>query len=90
MGFHDIIVQATGNKRLVQLVNTLSEQMYRYRFEYIKDFSMHGNLVREHCIIYESIVNKDNTTAREAAMLHIDNQKKAIIEQIRNEQKKRK
>lgn len=90
VGFHDIIVQATGNKRLVQLVNTLSEQMYRYRFEYIKDFSMHGNLVKEHKCIYESIVNKDSKMAREAAMLHIDNQKKTIIEQIRSEQKKRK
>lgn len=88
VGFHDIIVQATGNKRLVQLVNTLSEQMYRYRFEYIKDFSMHGNLVKEHKIIYESIVNKNSEGAKAAAMLHIDNQKKTIIEQIRNDQKK--
>jgi len=53
---HDMIVRATGNKRLVQLVNTLSEQMYRYRFEYIKDASMHENLIREHRVIYESIV----------------------------------
>ncbi len=80
---HDIIVQATGNKRLVQLVNNLSEQMYRYRFEYIKDFSQHERLVEEHRIIYESIVNKDKETASEAAKLHIDNQKKAIIRQIR-------
>jgi DNA-binding FadR family transcriptional regulator len=80
---HDIIVQATGNQRLVQLVNNLSEQMYRYRFEYIKDFSQHERLVEEHRIIYESIVNKDKETASEAAKLHIDNQKKAIIRQIR-------
>jgi DNA-binding GntR family transcriptional regulator len=80
---HDIIVEATGNKRLVQLVNNLSEQMYRYRFEYIKDFSQHERLVEEHRIIYESIVNKDKETASEAAKLHIDNQKKAIIRQIR-------
>ena len=38
---HDIIVQATGNLRLVQLINNLSEQMYRYRFEYLKDTSRH-------------------------------------------------
>ncbi|MBO4290316.1 MAG: GntR family transcriptional regulator [Lachnospiraceae bacterium] len=80
---HDIIVQATGNQRLVQLVNTLSEQMYRYRFEYIKDFSQHERLVDEHRIIYESIVKKDKDTACNAAKLHIDNQKKAIIRQIR-------
>lgn len=31
VALHDIIVEATGNQRLIQLVNNLSEQMYRYR-----------------------------------------------------------
>lgn len=82
---HDIIVQATGNQRLVQLVNNLSEQMYRYRFEYIKDAGQHQRLIEEHRIIYESIVKKDKETASQAARVHIDNQKKAIIAQIRSE-----
>lgn len=85
---HDIIVQATGNKRLVQIVHTLSEQMYRYRFEYIKDESKHGQLVKEHRIIYESILNKDKETASRTAKLHIDNQENAVMEQIRLEKKK--
>ncbi|MCH5339233.1 MAG: GntR family transcriptional regulator [Acetatifactor sp.] len=83
VALHDIIVQATGNQRLIQLVNNLSEQMYRYRFEYIKDSSQHETLVEEHRIIYQSIVRKDKETAAEAARTHIDNQKKAIIRQIR-------
>jgi len=29
--FHDIIFEATDNKRLIQLLNNLIEQMYRYR-----------------------------------------------------------
>ena len=85
VALHDIIVQATGNQRLIQMVNNLSEQMYRYRFECIKDSSQHETLVKEHRIIYESIVNKDRDTAARAAKLHIDNQKKAIIRQIRLE-----
>lgn len=85
---HDIIVQATGNRRLVQLINNLSEQMYRYRFEYIKDVSQHQRLIEEHRIIYESILKKDRETASQAARVHIDNQKKAIIAQIRSEKKK--
>lgn len=88
VALHDIIVTATGNKRLVQLVNTLSEQMYRYRFEYIKDFSQHEKLVEEHRIIYDSIVNKDKKTACEAAKLHIDNQEKTIMQQIALEREK--
>lgn len=83
VALHDIIVQATGNQRLIQLVNNLSEQMYRYRFEYIKDSSQHKTLVDEHRIIYQSIVRKDKKTAADAARTHIDNQEKAIIRQIR-------
>lgn len=83
VALHDIIVQATRNQRLIQLVNNLSEQMYRYRFEYIKDSRGHETLIEEHRIIYQSIVNKDRETAAAAAKTHIDNQKKAIIRQIR-------
>lgn len=83
VAFHDIIVQATGNQRLIQMINNLSEQMYRYRFEYIKDESGHENLVNEHRMIYESIVDGDKERAAAAARLHIDNQEKSIIKQIR-------
>lgn len=86
VAFHDIIVQATGNRRLIQLINNLSEQMYRYRFEYIKDESGHDNLVSEHRMICESIIEQDKVKAAEAAKLHIDNQEKSVIRQIRMEQ----
>ena len=82
------VFKATGNQRLIQLVNNLSEQMYRYRFEYIKDSSQHETLITEHRIIYQSIVDKDKDTAASAAKTHIDNQKKAIIRQIRLESQK--
>lgn len=85
---HDIILQATGNNRLIQLVNNLSEQMYRYRYECIKDFSLHERLVDEHRIIYESLVRKDKETASKAARTHIDNQKQAIIQRIRQDREK--
>lgn len=88
VALHDIIVQATGNQRLIQLVLNLSEQMYRYRFEYIKDTSQHQNLIEEHRIIYRSIVNKEKETAAQAAMVHIDNQKLAIMRQIRLDREK--
>lgn len=84
---HDIIVAATGNRRLIQLVNNLSEQMYRYRFEYIKDESQHDRLIEEHRIIYESIMNKDSDAAAKVAKIHIDNQEMSIIRQIRLDNK---
>lgn len=88
VALHDIIVQATGNLRLVQLINNLSEQMYRYRFEYLKDISRHQSLIQEHRIIFEAIKARNKEAASSAAKLHIDNQAKAIIEQIRLEKEK--
>lgn len=85
VALHDIIVQATNNQRLITLVNNLSEQMYRYRFEYIKDESQHKRLVEEHRAIYESLVKKDKEAASKAASVHIDNQEISIIKQIRKE-----
>jgi len=85
VALHDIIVEATRNQRLIQLINNLSEQMYRYRFEYIKDEDQHNHLVEEHRMIYESIVRCDKEGAAKAAELHIDNQERSIIRQLRAE-----
>lgn len=85
VAFHDIIFQATGNARLTQMVNNLAEQMYRYRFEYIKDERQHDMLIKEHRRIYESIVKNDVEAAKEAIRIHIENQEKSIIRQIRLE-----
>lgn len=82
---HDIIVCATGNDRLKEVINNLSEQMYRYRFEYIKDTSNYEKLVEEHRLIYESIVRKDQKAAAEIAKVHIDNQEQSILKLLRNE-----
>lgn len=90
VALHDIIVRATANARLIQLVNNLSEQMYRYRFEYIKDESTHEQLVQEHRILFESIRDKDVATAASTAKLHIDNQELSIVKQLRTEQGQKK
>jgi len=85
--FHDIINKSTGNDRLIQLVNNLAEQMYRYRLEYIKDSSYHDRLVDEHQLIYDAIVSGDKVAAASAAVLHIDNQEKTIIEHLNLDEK---
>lgn len=80
--FHDVILKSTGNDRLIQLVNNLAEQMYRYRLEYIKDSAYHNRLVQEHAAIYQAIINQDAEKAADAVVLHIDNQEKTIIEHL--------
>lgn len=82
---HDIIVRAAGNERLTELINNLSEQMYRYRIEYIKDTDNYDRLIEEHRIIYESIVKKDKQTAARTVKLHIDNQERSILKLLRTE-----
>lgn len=76
--FHDIILEATGNKRLIQMVNNLAERVFRYRLEYIKDRNNHAQLVKEHAKILEYIEKKDSEAAQRAIELHIDNQEKNI------------
>lgn len=83
VAFHDIIVAATRNIRLSQMVNNLAEQMYRYRFEYIKDSSQHSRLVKEHEEICQGIINGDSGKALAAIEAHIDNQEIAVLKQIR-------
>lgn len=80
--FHDIINKATGNDRLIQLVNNLAEQMYRYRLEYIKDAAYHNRLVAEHEEIYSAIMDGDEERATKAVVLHIDNQEETIIKHL--------
>ncbi len=82
VAFHDIIVCSTRNVRLIQLVSNLSEQMYRYRFEYLKDATSHEMLGKEHEQMYQSIVKKDKKSAAEVVRKHINNQEEAIIRQL--------
>jgi DNA-binding GntR family transcriptional regulator len=84
--FHNVIIRATRNDRLISVEETLSQAIYRYRYEYIKDTDGHANLVLEHREILESLKNRDGARASEAARTHIENQRKSIIRQIRQEQ----
>ncbi len=88
VAFHDIIIGATGNDRMVMMINNLAEQMYRYRFEYIKDTSRHERLITEHRKLMDAIISDNIIGARDAAREHIDNQEKAILLQIHLEASK--
>src|SRR5699024_1076501 len=57
--FHDVIYEATQNQKLIQMINNLREQMYRYRLEYIKDANKREAIVEDHRLILEALKNKD-------------------------------
>ena len=81
--FHDIIYLATGNQKLIQLLNNLREQMYRYRVEYLKQKEAHPRLVMEHEELIRRIEKKDKTAAAGIVCRHIDNQAEVVTDSIR-------
>ncbi len=81
--FHETIYKSTGNKRLIQILNNLREQMYRYRLEYIKDKQTRDNLVIEHRGIIDALKNRDNINGKKAILNHIEKQQITILENIK-------
>lgn len=83
VNFHDVIYMATGNQKLIQLLNNLREQMYRYRVEYLKSDEVYPKLMAEHEEIIEYIEKRNKEAATNIVCRHIDNQVEAVIDTIR-------
>ena len=88
VAFHDIILLASRNDRLMQMIGNLSQQMYRYRLEYVKDDAHYEQLIQEHNMIFDAISRRDGQVGAEAIRSHIDNQEKSIIRSITARKKK--
>ncbi len=79
---HDIIVRASDNQKLAQMIHKFSQQMYRYRLEYIKDKANHEKLVKEHAVIYNCILNRDKEGGARIIEAHIENQERGVIHRL--------
>lgn len=77
--FHDVIYEATGNRRLIQIIQNLQEQMYRYRMEYVRDLSSHENLIAEHEDLIKQLEARNEDEAEKIIVIHISNQEKEIL-----------
>ena len=84
--YHDIIYNGTGNNRLVQILNNLREQMYRYRVEYLKDENNYPTLMKEHKDIVEGLVRKNKTQVTETMHQHVKNQAVAVKAMIQEQE----
>lgn len=82
VAFHDIIHLATDNQRLIQLLNNLREQMYRFRVEHLKKKTYHPQLQTEHRQMIEYIKSRRKDEATRVAKQHVDNQVNAVIDII--------
>ena len=80
--FHDVILAASHNKRLIQMVNNLAERIYRYRLEYIKDAGNHARLIEEHARIMDCVIKGDENGASIATEIHIANQETSMLKVV--------
>lgn len=80
--FHQCIFELTNNKRLLQLITNLKEQMYRYRMEYVKDSTLHQDLVDEHEKLLSAILTGNEQEAELIMKNHIHNQEQIILKII--------
>lgn len=84
--FHEIIYASTKNQKLVQILNNLREQMYRYRLEYIKDADKRQILLVEHEQILKALSLRHVNEAKMAVREHIDNQEITILKNLKEQQ----
>ncbi|HAL59232.1 MAG: GntR family transcriptional regulator [Sarcina sp.] len=84
--FHDVIAAAARNRRLDQVMTGLADTIYRFRYEYIRDDLHYEELIEEHRVICQAVLEGDSETASRAARDHIDRQRDYILSQIRKMQ----
>ena len=83
--YHEIIYNSTKNQKLVQILNNLREQMYRYRLEYIKDEDKRQILLVEHDHIIKALSLRHVQEAKMAIREHIDNQEITILKNLKEQ-----
>lgn len=82
--FHNAIYKASKNQKLIGIAQNLREQVYRYRVEYVKDFSYHDKLIKEHDQITMAIMKRDAEAAQMIMNEHIYNQEQIVIRNVAN------
>lgn len=79
MQFHEILYQASRNKRLVDIISNLREQVRRFRKV---SMSFHGRIfetIKEHRAIVQAIEKQDADEARLMAKLHIEKSEQTFL-----------
>lgn len=82
--FHDVIYAGTYNDKLVQILNNLRDQMYRYRLEYIKDTGKRQLILIEHENILNAVKTRNLELGKHAMREHIDNQEITISRKLKS------
>ena len=84
--FHNVIYRAADNPKLMVIIQNLKEQMYRYRYEYVKDNANYAQILQEHAEIIAGFEKRDQEYVREIMHAHLENQVEAVRSVIRRQE----
>lgn len=81
--FHNIIFEATKNKKLIQMANGLQEVVQRFKIAYFKEYTRAKEIPHEHELIVQAICARDPVSAKEYGQNHVE-RLTAVLEDERN------
>jgi len=79
--FHDLLSQNCGNKKLIDLLTNLQEQIHWLRNISLKRITFAGS-VGEHLAIIEALQKKDEKLILKALLQHLERAKRSSLEAI--------
>ncbi|MFI3175601.1 MAG: GntR family transcriptional regulator [Bacillota bacterium] len=82
--FHDIIFEASGNERLVQMYQNLRVQLYRYRMAHLNLDTSIPVIVAHHRSILRAVENQDSEEGSIVAQGHIKYHTDFILNTLNN------
>lgn len=69
--FHELILNASKNQKLVEIVKSLHDQLQRFRLIYFNEFDDFLELQKMHNLILDALIRRDGETAKAYAEMHI-------------------
>lgn len=79
--FHKILVDGSGNRTLISLIEDLQELLLRFRYLYYDNHKRAETNPTEHKRIVDAIMASDEKEAHDATLAHIKSLKEIVIEE---------
>ena len=83
--FHNLILKAAKNQKLGKILDGLADNIYRYRYEFIREDGHYEDLIREHKELYEAVSSGNREVAEKSARSHIARQWSYIREHLQED-----
>ena len=81
--FHDLIFISTGNDKLIQIINNLRIQLYRYRIAFLKGETI-DVITMHHNDIINAIETHQQEAGSKAAAIHVKHQAEVILKSLKS------